>query len=196
MANTTYLDLKKPTLDDDALIADINDNMDKVDAAVQEGSEAIAIVSLGNTHGAIAAGQYVYVRGHSSLAEGLYTANSAIAANATLSSSNVTAVSGGGLNALNDKIAKVVQTRNATGTVTCQSLATADVDFTLNAAFTNNPQTYVCALVGSTNLYPVTIRSWSDGTHCNIRIFNVGNTTATSVSLTISILGFSGGVND
>lgn len=105
MANTTNLNLKKPSLDDDALIADINDNMDKVDAAVQAGSEAIAIVSLGNTHGAIDAGQYVYVRGHNSLAEGLYTANSAIAANATLSSSNVTAVSGGGLNALNSKIA-------------------------------------------------------------------------------------------
>jgi len=109
MANTTYLNLKKPSLDDDALIADINDNMDKIDAAVEKGSEAIAIVSIGDTHGAIAAGQYVYVRGHNSLAEGLYTANSAIAANATLSSSNVTAVSGGALNALNGKIANLVK---------------------------------------------------------------------------------------
>ena len=34
MANTTYLDLVKPTTVDAALISDINGNMDKIDAAV------------------------------------------------------------------------------------------------------------------------------------------------------------------
>jgi hypothetical protein len=66
--------------------------------------DALAIVAHGNTHGAISAGQYVYVRGHNTLAEGLYTANSAIAANATLTTSNLTADSGGGLNSLNNKL--------------------------------------------------------------------------------------------
>lgn len=64
----------------------------------------IAIVSTGNTHIAITSGQYVYIQDHSTLAEGLYRATANIVANGTLSGSNVTAVSGGGLNALNSKI--------------------------------------------------------------------------------------------
>ena len=67
-------------------------------AALESGA---AILATGNTHVTIAAGQFVYVRNHSTLSEGLYTANSAIAANATLSTSNLTAVpNGGGLNLL------------------------------------------------------------------------------------------------
>jgi hypothetical protein len=64
-------------------------------------------VCNGNTHGAITSGQYVYVRAHDTLQEGLYTANSNIAANATLSSSNLTANSSGGLNSLNEQIGNV-----------------------------------------------------------------------------------------
>lgn len=74
------------------------------ESAVSAIRNSIAIVASGNTHGAITAGQYVYVHSHSSLNEGLYTANSNISANATLSASNLTAVSGGGLNALNSNI--------------------------------------------------------------------------------------------
>ena len=66
---------------------------DKADA------EALAIVANGNTHIAITAEQYVYVKNHGTLAEGLYKAKSNISANATLSTSNLTAVSNGGLNA-------------------------------------------------------------------------------------------------
>jgi hypothetical protein len=80
-----------------------NDTVDAYDGHIAKLDESIAIVSDGNTHAAIAAGQYVYVKNHGTLTEGLYTANSAISANATLSNSNVTAVSGGGLNALNSK---------------------------------------------------------------------------------------------
>lgn len=83
-----------------------NDTVDAYDEHIAKLDESIAIVSDGNTHGAIASGQYVYVKNHGTLTEGLYTANSAISANATLSSSNVTAVSGGGLNALNSNIAQ------------------------------------------------------------------------------------------
>lgn len=111
MANTTNLDLVKPLGTDHALISVINGNMDKIDAFAGEvnstdGSmqSGIAIVADGDTHAAIAAGQYVYIKNHNTLNEGLYTANSAIAANAALTSSNVTAVSGGGMNALSDQI--------------------------------------------------------------------------------------------
>lgn len=69
--------------------------------------ESIAIVANGNTHGAITSGQYVYVRGHATLAEGLYTAKSAIAVNATLSGTNLTAVSGGGLNKVSAELAEM-----------------------------------------------------------------------------------------
>ncbi len=58
-------------------------------------ANSIAIVSDGDTHIAIASGQYVYVHSHSTLAEGMYVASAAIAQNETLSSSNVSAVSGG-----------------------------------------------------------------------------------------------------
>lgn len=74
---------------------------------VQDG---LAIVSNGNTHVAIPAGYWVYVKGHGTLSEGLYKNNSGatIAANATLSTSNLTADPDGGLNsvynALNSKI--------------------------------------------------------------------------------------------
>lgn len=78
-------------------------------SAVQDG---LAIVCNGNTHAAIEAGQFAYVKNHGTLAEGLYRNNtgSTIAANATLSSSNLTADTSGGLNtvydALNNRIGK------------------------------------------------------------------------------------------
>ena len=74
------------------------------ESAVSAIRNSIAIVASGNTHGAITAGQYVYVHSHSSLSEGLYIASTNISANGTLSTSNLTAVSGGGLNALNGNI--------------------------------------------------------------------------------------------
>ena len=76
-------------------------------AAAQDG---LAIVANGNTHAAIASGQFVYVKNHGSLAEGLYVANSAIATNATLTTSNLTPDGSGGLNALKAKIGNVGNT--------------------------------------------------------------------------------------
>ena len=107
MANTPYIDLVKPAGTDKALISVLNANSDKIDSAVGGVQDALAIVCNGNTHGAITSGQFVYVRAHDTLQEGLYTANSNIAANATLSSSNLTANSSGGLNALNEQIAAI-----------------------------------------------------------------------------------------
>lgn len=113
---TTNLNLKKPAQSDKIRIADINNNMDDIDAAfgavgtdslaTQLGDiqGAIAIVATGNTHAAISAGQFVYVKSHETLDTGLYTANSNISANGTLSSSNLTADTAGGLNALSDQI--------------------------------------------------------------------------------------------
>ena len=123
---TTNLGLKKPAQNDKIRIADINNNMDDIDAAfgaVGETSVAtqlgdirggMAIVATGNAHDAIAAGQFVYVMNHDTLDDGLYAADSALAANATLSSSNLTAVSGGGLNALNSNLTNITTLNQAT----------------------------------------------------------------------------------
>ena len=64
----------------------------------------VAIMANGNTHAAIASGQAVIVRNHSSLSDGLYWASTAIATNATLSTSNLTADTSGGLNKLKGDI--------------------------------------------------------------------------------------------
>ena len=105
--NTTHYNLAKPAYTEPADIGVINGDMDLIDSALHdhdttlgkvEGS--IAIVATGNTHAAITSGQYVYVKEHTALADGLYTASTNISKNATLSSSNLTAVSGGGMNAL------------------------------------------------------------------------------------------------
>ena len=118
---TTNLSLKKPATSDKIRIADINGNFDTLDSTIGSvGSDsigqniknlggAIAIISNNNTHAAVAAGQYVYVHNHGTLNDGLYTADSAIAQNGTLSASNLTSVTGGGLNALTDSFGNIKQ---------------------------------------------------------------------------------------
>ena len=72
-------------------------SLQTVDTAIENG---LAIVAIGNTHPAIAKDRYVYIKGHGTLAEGLYKASETIPLNGTLSSTNVTAISNGGLNQL------------------------------------------------------------------------------------------------
>ena len=116
-SNTSHYNLVKPAYDESADIAVINSNMDSVDTQMYKNEQGVnnlqsglAIVANGNTHAAISSGQFVYVKNHSTLSDGLYTANSNIAANATLSSTNLTANSNGGLNTLNDQIANKADT--------------------------------------------------------------------------------------
>ena len=76
-------------------------------ASIDGIEDGIAIVADNNTHGAISSGQFVYVKNHGTLAEGLYRASSNIAADATLSTANLIADSAGGLNALETEIASL-----------------------------------------------------------------------------------------
>lgn len=92
---TTNLGLTKPAYADTADIDVINGNMDILDGAVNAVEGGMAIISNNNTHAAVLAGNYIYVRKHGTLAEGLYKARSNIAANATLSTANLETVSGG-----------------------------------------------------------------------------------------------------
>lgn len=135
---TTNLDLKKPAQSDKIRIADINNNMDTIDGTVGAIGErsiaaqfgdvegALAIVSVGDVHGAITAGQYVYVKQHSTLDDGLYVASSNISANGALSSSNLTADTAGGLNALNGNLEKCAfNTIDISSYTTIADIATA-----------------------------------------------------------------------
>ena len=141
--------------------------------------ESIAIVANGNTHAAIPAGQFVYVRNHSSLSEGLYQATAAIATNATLSTSNLTAVSGGGLNAIGGILKTPGMFNKLTVTVTTTELG--------NAVFTElrasniivgirPPEGVICAGIGrSANGWPLA------------RIADTANNVLTETEVTLDI---------
>ena len=175
MATTTQnLGLIKPAGTDKIRIAQINSNMDTLDAkmgpvgstplqtqatnaassisALQSG---MAIICNNNTHAAIASGSYAYVRNHSSLAEGLYQATAAIAANATLSASNLAAVSGGALNAL---LGQIPEQLIHIGTET---------DYPLSAAHTAYPMGITLIYTASSTSYP-----YGTGTVVTIRPAN------------------------
>lgn len=66
--------------------------------SIESLESSIAIVANGNTHPLINQGEYVYVKMHDTLSEGLYTANSTIVETDNLTTSNLTSVSKGGLN--------------------------------------------------------------------------------------------------
>ena len=113
MANTTNLDLVKPAGTDHALISVLNSNSDKIDAFAGQTNDSLSAEQnglayiVGNTNttgGTLVVGQFVYVKGHSTIAEGLRKVTASISANASITTSNTDACSEGGLNALNSKI--------------------------------------------------------------------------------------------
>lgn len=157
MANTSNLDLVKPAGTDHALISVINSNMDKVDAyagkvntSLAGVEDGLAIVATGNTHAAITAGQFVYVKEHNTLPEGLYTASSNIAANATLSTTNLTADSKGGLNALSEQIAKY-DFAEVNGTITNTDGSGKNTKFSYPTGFTKDNSLVVASFTSNDN---------------------------------------------
>ena len=119
-SSTTNLGLIKPAGNEKIRIAQINQNSDTIDnaigavgstslqAQVSAIEDGIAIVANGDSHVAITAGQFVYVRNNThNLAEGLYVASANVSANASITSSNMTADASGGLNALNANLSKL-----------------------------------------------------------------------------------------
>lgn len=84
----------------DSAISSLTTAVNSNAASINYIEDAIAIVANNNTHAAVSNGQFVYVKNHGTLSEGLYKATANIAANAALSSSNLTADASGGLNAM------------------------------------------------------------------------------------------------
>lgn len=141
MANTTNLSLGKlaGTEKLKTFPAVQAGNMDTIDAAFGAGfgissapsvntsinnlADGLAIISNNNTHAAITSGQFVYVRNHGTLSEGLYQATSNISANGTLSGSNLTADTSGGLNAVKGEIPPVVNNLTSDSTTSALSAA-------------------------------------------------------------------------
>ena len=119
---TSNLGLRKPAKTDYVNVTtDLNGNMDIIDSSVNATEKAVANISNGDTHVAVVAGEYLYVRNHSSLSEGLYIATASIAQNGTLTSSNVTAITrglGGQVTTLNNNIGNVIAGKGATNTTT------------------------------------------------------------------------------
>lgn len=64
----------------------------------------LAILATDNTHAAVTTGQFVFVKTHPTLTPGVYVATANIATNEALSSSNLSTVPTGGLNALKTNI--------------------------------------------------------------------------------------------
>lgn len=129
--STTNLGLIKPLGTEKIRIAQINQNSDTLDAAIgavgstslqtqmNNVQDALAIIANGDTHPAITAGQFVYVKNNThSVAEGLHVATANISANGQITTSNVSADASGGLNTLNGGLntlnAKIVSYHVAT----------------------------------------------------------------------------------
>lgn len=148
MANTTNLNLVKLSGSEKLKNYPTNQagNMDIIDAAFGAGfgvsnapnvnasinnlADGLAIVANGNTHAAITSGQYVYVRNHGSLSEGLYVATANISANGTLSGSNLTADSSGGLNSVYNTLnSKFVIDKKTLGTAQNVSVGNFEITF-------------------------------------------------------------------
>jgi len=140
--STTNLGLIKPAGTDKIRIAQINQNMDTLDAAVgavgatslqaqvNALGDGLAIVANGDSHIAISAGQYVYVKNNThSLNEGLYVASAAVSANGAITSSNMTADDDGGLNALNANITDLKR-YSVSGYVDLSSYTSSDNKYT------------------------------------------------------------------
>jgi hypothetical protein len=162
---TTNYGLKQPEYSDDADIADLNYTAGKIDTALGGLGSGLAIVSIGNTHPGITAGQYVYVHDHSTLAEGLYKATVNIGTNGQLGGSNLVTIYSGGLNdlatAINSKL--ISKTTSGAGRININNLIESEQHFLLISS--SSPTRF--AILG--------VRSGSDGIPAIAEIFMGSN---------------------
>ena len=122
--------------------------------------DAMAIIADGDTHVAISAGEYVYVKNNThSLSDGLYQASAAVAANGAISSSNMTAVAKGIGNKLNNvNVTNVAQsfsdkslTNNTSTTIGSFTLEKGHYIITITANWTSNANGYRDLLISDTD---------------------------------------------
>ena len=86
-----------------ALETNVSNNSDAI-TELTNITNGLAIVANGDTHPQIANGQFVIVRNHSTLPDGVYKATAAIQTDGALSTSNLQTDGAGGLNALQSQV--------------------------------------------------------------------------------------------
>lgn len=129
-----------------------NKTVGYLDSSFKATRSAIAIIADGNTHIAVSTGEYLYIKNHNSLSEGLYIATASIAQNGTLSSSNVTAITrgiGGQVTELNNKVGKIASAgKGATNTSTGKCTFTMPLD-SQGMVFVGSTSQIYCLMQGN-----------------------------------------------
>jgi len=115
--------------------------MSPVENKIARAEKSMAIIADGNTHVAIADGQAVFVKNHSTLAPGLYWAKAAIAANGALSTSNLDADTVGGLNKLQNNYSSLSNKVGNVGNTDLQTQVNTLSSKYGNFGTTSNPVT-------------------------------------------------------
>ena len=90
-----------------ALETNVSNNSDAI-TELTNITDGLAIVAKGDTHPQIASGQFVIVKNHSTLPDGVYKATSAIQTDGALSTSNLQADGAGGLNNLQSQVNSLI----------------------------------------------------------------------------------------
>jgi len=147
---------------------------------------AIAIISSGDTHPAINTGQYVYVKLHSNISgiadlpEGLYVAKSSISANAALTTSNVSSVSGGGLNALQTQADKLEVLVVDCGTI-------SSIPATINTGSALNVESDMVVLQSTFGNPSAATSNWTVSTYDGYLVVGSGTGETISGSTTLKL---------
>lgn len=147
--------------------------------ALTDIERGVAILANGNSHAAITQGQFVFIRNHTTLPEGIYRATANIAANGTLTTSNVTLDSAGGLNTLENEISTLKSNLTIGAQTSPSGVACASGSVVTIASFTPPEAGYY--LIEAT----VTINDGGSDSRTNVIIVDTAetntNTTANSV---------------
>ncbi len=130
----------------------------------------VAIMCEGDTHIAISSGEYVVVRNHETLDDGLYKATANIAQNGALSTSNLTAQDnglGGAVNALNSsvstlnsRVGKIVDAGRGT-TNTSTGIFTFTVQNSVSVFLTINTQVATFYITSSGSMYSAEVSGYT-----------------------------------
>ncbi len=89
------------------------------------------------------------------------------------------------------KILKNVQVRTASGSVPSISAKnSANVQLTLDSAFTNSPSVYIAVANSGSVTLPIAVAS-VNGTAIAIRVFNYGNSDSSATDRSFKVIGIS-----
>lgn len=166
----------------------------KINSEIATVADGIAIVAEGDVHAAITKGQFVYVRNHSTLAQGVYKATAAIGTNAALSTSNLTLDNAGGLNdlqaqitSLNSKLARFLGGETGSISLPANSNYTSDV-ILFGKTFLHTP-TVIASVRGTFNPNEVSHVIVSDASTTGFK-FRVRNLYSSELTVKVAWMAY------